>query len=380
MADFQLACDRCGPLGRPARPSTVCEACGGPLLVRYSTEPGSGPALAAEWRGRPPGIWRFAELLPLHAAERPITLGEGDTPLIRLARLGERLELHLHAKDEGRNPTGSFKDRGLAVAVTRAVLDGAPGFVIPSAGNAGVALAAYAARAGLPARIYIPADTPPAIERRCAPYGAEVVRVRGLIAECGRLAAEHAGETGRLDLSTLREPYRIEGKKTMMLEIAEQLGWRAPDAIVYPTGGGTGLIGSWKALRELATIGLANPHTRLYAVQSRGCAPIVRAWEEGREDAPRWEDPRTVAWGLRVPKALGDSLILAALRESRGGAIAVDDSEMQEATRDLGRLEGLSAGIEGGATLAAAAQLRRRGDLAAGETVVLFNTGNTLNY
>lgn len=325
-------------------------------------------------------MWRFRELLPIRSDEDPVTLGEGATPLLRAERLGEALGLDLRIKDEGRNPTGSFKDRGLAAAVTRAARDGAAGLVVPSAGNAAAALSAYGARAGLPVTLFVPGDTPEGVERRCRHFGARIEKVDGLIDACARIAADHARRTRDFDLSTLREPCRVEGKKTMMLEIAEALGWRAPDAIVYPTGGGTGLIASWKVLGELATLGLVAPRTRLYAVQSSGCAPIVRAWTEGRAEAEEWADPNTRAWGLRVPVARGDFLILRALRESGGGAVAVTDDEMEEAAGELGRLEGVHAAIEGGATLAAARRLHHEGRLAEGETVVLFNTANAATY
>jgi threonine synthase len=326
-------------------------------------------------------MWRFREILPLLPGEAPVSLGEGDTPLLSLPRTGEALDLTLLMKDEGGNPTGSFKDRGLSAAITRAVHDGAVSFVLPSAGNAGVALAAYAARAGVSATIFIPVDTPRTVFERCEAYAAEVIAVDGLISDCGERAREHSAETGAFDLATLREPYRIEGKKTMGLEILEALGWRAPDAVIYPTGGGTGLIGTWKALQELSDLGLIDePTTRLYAVQSTGCAPIVRAWAEGLETAETWKDPETTAWGLRVPSARGDGLMLRALRDSGGGAVSVDDRDMQVEGRRVASADGVAVSIEGGATLAAAGKLREQGDLAAGETVVLFNTGNLGNY
>jgi len=326
-------------------------------------------------------MWRFTEIMPLRPGEDPVSLGEGDTPLLPLPDIGDELGLRLLVKDEGRNPTGSFKDRGLSAAVTRAVHDGVEEFVIPSAGNAGAALAAYAARAGIPARIYIPSDTPTGVVVRCRAFGADVTMVDGLITDCGALAAEDAARTGAFDLSTLREPYRIEGKKTMALEILEALDWRAPDAVVYPTGGGTGLIGTWKALNELASLGIvADPRTRLYAVQGEGCAPIVRAWHAGTDRAEEWTDSATEAWGLRVPKARGDFLILRVLRETGGGAVAVSDQAMLDASAVLQRREGINAGIEGGAVLAAARVLRAQNELREGETVVLFNTGNLQNY
>ncbi len=348
--------------------------------MRYDLERVRDAGLPELWATRPSTMWRFREILPLREHESPVTLGEGGTPLLELNGAFTGLGgLRVLVKDEGQNPTGSFKDRGLSAAVTRASLDGVDSFVIPSAGNAGAAVAAYAARAGATARVYIPADTPAGVVRRCELYGAEIERVDGLITDCGRLAAEHSARTGAFNVSTLKEPYRIEGKKTMMLEIVAQLGGKPPDAIVYPTGGGTGLIGSWKALQELETLGLISGTTRLYSVQAEGCAPIVRAWEAGDKSAAMWENAATAAWGLRVPAALGDFLILEALRASGGGAVAVSELAMAAATRQLGRL-GISASIEGGAALAAATGLREAGSLQDDDTVVLFNTGNALTY
>jgi threonine synthase len=378
---FWLECGACGTENGFERLATLCPECGSPQLVRYAESADPGVEIARRWADRPRGMWRFREIMPLRAGEHPVSLGEGDTPLLPLPEIGEEIGLRLLVKDEGRNPTGSFKDRGLSAAVTRAVYDGAAEFVIPSAGNAGAALAAYAARAGVPARIYLPSDTPPGVEVRCRAFGADVIMVDGLITDCGTLAAEDAARTGAFDLSTLREPYRIEGKKTMALEILEALDWRAPDAVVYPTGGGTGLIGTWKALNELASLGIvSNPRTRLYAVQSDGCAPIVRAWHAGADRAEEWANSATRAWGLRVPRARGDFLILRALRETGGGAVAVSDQSMLDDATALQQREGINAGIEGGAVLAAARVLRAQDELREGETVVLFNTGNLQNY
>lgn len=381
--DFFLECGGCGRRAEARPLATLCDSCGSPQLVRYpeiSARQGS-ETLPARWSSRTRGMWRFHELMPIRGDEEPVTLGEGDTPLLDAPRIGAELGVHLLVKDEGRNPTGSFKDRGMSAAVTRAVHDGAREFVVPSAGNAGAALAAYAARAGLPARIYIPADSPAGVELRCRAFGAEVTLVDGLITDCGALAAEDAARTGAFDLSTLREPYRIEGKKTMALEIVEALGWRAPEVVVYPTGGGTGLIGTWKALVELHELGLiSRPETRLYAVQAEGCAPMVRAWTSGSESAAEWMDARTEAWGLRVPRARGDRLILRALAETGGGAISVSDASMERDMEALQRVEGINACIEGGAVLAAARSLRGSGQIGEGETVVLFNTGNLQNY
>jgi threonine synthase len=326
-------------------------------------------------------MWRYRELLPLRDAEEPVSLGEGGTPLLELPRTSERLGVRCLLKEEGGNPTGSFKDRGMAAAVTRAARDGARAFVLPSAGNAGVALAAYAARAGLPATVFIPEDTPEAVAARCSAYGADLRRVPGLISDCGRRAADLAETSGAFDLSTLREPYRIEGKKTMGLEILEALDWRPPDAVVYPTGGGTGLIGTWKALLEATELGwIAAPSTRMYAVQAEGCAPVVRAWRAGDGHAEFWQGANTAAWGLRVPSARGDALMLSALRDSGGGGVTVSDAAMCEAAARLGRDDGAAVGIEGGAVAAGVERLVERGDLRRGETVVLFNTGNLANY
>ena len=381
MISFSLECGACEKQLEFAPRASVCPACSKPLLVRYPLHDIDGPALIESWNRRlcDVGMWRFREILPVAAGETPVSLGEGATPLLALGSIDGLQGLRAYVKDEGRNPTGSFKDRGLSAAVTRAVLDGSSSFVIPSAGNAGVSLSAYASRAGKSARVYLPADTPEMVVRRTRTVGGEVRPVDGLITDCGARAREHAVRTGAFDLSTLREPYRIEGKKTMMLEIAQALGWRAPDAIVYPTGGGTGLIGSWKVLGELAAMGIVTGTTRCFAVQAEGCAPIVRAFEEGADAAEPWSGARTRAYGLRVPSALGDRLILKALRESGGGAVAVSDVESEAAAAELGRA-GISACIEGGATLAAARRLRDDGRLVDGETIVLFNTAHALVY
>lgn len=322
-------------------------------------------------------MWRYREWLPVEPDEVPTTLGEGGTPLLEAARAGARAGCErLFVKDESVNPTGSFKARGLAAAVTRARLDGAQRFVVPTAGNAGVALAAYAARAGLPARVFAPATTPRTILSQIAHFGADLALVDGHIGDCGQAARTYARESGAVDVSTLREPYRIEGKKTLGIELAEQFGWTLPQAIVYPSGGGTGLIGMWKAFNELRAAGwVAGALPRLYAVQAAGCAPVVRAFESGADHCEPWPDPETVAAGLRVPGPLGDRLMLSALRESGGAAVAVGDAELVAAAEELMRTEGIDASPEGGATLAGARLLRSRGQIGAGEAVVLFNTG-----
>jgi threonine synthase len=311
------------------------------------------------------------------SGESPVTLGEGDTPLLPVPRLGAELGFdHLWIKDEGCNPTGSFKARGIAAAVTRATLAGATSFVLPTAGNAGVAAAAYGARAGTPVRVYAPRTTPATILSQIRAFGGDLVLLEGHIGDCGKAARAFAAETGAVDLSTLREPYRIEGKKTLGLELALQFGWRLPAAIIYPTGGGTGLIGMWKAFGELLEAGwVTGPLPRIYTVQSDGCAPVVRAFETGAERAEPWTDPWTVASGLRVPGPLGDRLMLTALRESGGGAVAVPDEDLMGAAAVGSRLEGIDFAPEGGAALAAARRLRQTGALGPGERVVVFNTG-----
>jgi threonine synthase len=322
-------------------------------------------------------MWRYREWLPLAAGEHPVTLGEGGTPLLSAPRLGARYGFeNLWIKEEGTNPTGSFKARGLAAAVTRAVLGGARHFVVPTAGNAGVALAAYAARAGAQARVYAPASTPETILAQIRAFGGDLVLLEGHIGDCGKAARAFAAETGAVDVSTLREPYRIEGKKTLGLELAEQLGWTLPDAIVYPTGGGTGLIGMWKAFKELRASGwVQDALPRMYSVQAAGCAPVVRAFDAGADHCSAWPVPSTVAAGLRVPGPLGDRLMLQALRESGGGAVAVSDNVLTAAARELQTEEGLDAAPEGGAALAGAVELLRRNAIRAEERVVVFNTG-----
>src|SRR5438105_230070 len=344
-------------------------------------------------------MWRYREWLPLADGEAPVTLGEGGTPLLAVPRVAAKHGFReLRVKEEGANPPGSFKARGLASAVTRsalqgaqrravpsagnaaaltrAALAGAQRLVVPTAGNAGVALAAYAARAGLAARVYAPATTPPAILGQIRSFGGDLALVDGHIGDCGKAARAYAAETGAVDVSTLREPYRIEGKKTLGLELAEQLGWSLPDAIVYSTGGGTGLIGMWKAFAELTRAGwLEGKPPRLYSVQAAGCAPVVRAFEAGTDACAPWPDPRTIAVGLRVPAPLGDRLMLRALRESGGGAVAVTDALLAAAARDLQTLEGMDASPGGGAALAGALELKARGKLHPDERVVIFNTG-----
>jgi len=371
---WRLVCSACGQERSADGLPGVCEGCGAPYLVRYDRLPAKG---AVTLESRDTSMWRYRAWLPILAAESPITLGEGGTALLPLPRIGSRHGFSdLWVKDEGTNPTGSFKARGLAAAVTRAVRAGARRFVLPTAGNAGVALAAYAARAGAVARVYAPRTTPATILTQIRSYGAELVLLDGHIGDCGVAARRDAGETGAVDLSTLREPYRIEGKKTLGLELAEHLDWRLPDVIIYPTGGGTGLIGMWKVFRELEQGGWVTGRApRLFTVQAEGCAPVVQAFARGAERCATWPDPKTVAAGLRVPGPLGDRLMLQALRETGGGAIAVSDGALSAAARELQTLEGIDAAPEGGAALAAAIALRDGGAIRATEKIVLFNTG-----
>jgi threonine synthase len=371
---WTLECSGCGDTREAAGLPGVCPSCGQPYLVRYPSAPAPENK---QLGGRRSDMWRFREWLPLAEGEEPVTLGEGGTPLLRVARLGARHGFDaLLVKEEGTNPTGSFKARGLAAAVTRAVVAGARKFVVPTAGNAGIALAAYAARAGASARVYAPATTPPTILSQIRSFGADLVLLDGHIGDCGKAARAYASESGAVDVSTLREPYRIEGKKTLGLELAEQGNWTLPDAIVYPTGGGTGLIGMWKAFGELRDAGWVHGKLpRMYTVQSSGCAPVVKAFAEGADRCAPWPDPKTIAAGLRVPGPLGDRLMLRALRESGGGAVAVSDADLAAAAQELQTTEGIDAAPEGGAALAAAIELKRRGEVRGEEQVVLFNTG-----
>lgn len=336
------------------------------------------PAVA----GREPTLWRYAEVLPVRDPACRVSLGEGFTPLVESPRLAHLLGVgRLWVKDEGQNPTGSFKDRGLCMAVSRALELGARELAIPSAGNAAGAAAAYGAAAGLPVHVVVPGDTPAPILAEIRALGADLQLIDGLIGDCGRVVRRCCEEDGWWDLSTLREPYRVEGKKTMGYELFEQLGGRLPDAIVYPTGGGTGLIGMWKAFEEMEALGwIGGERPRMLSVQAAGCAPMVRAWEEGIEEAGVWEDAATYAAGLRVPGAVGDFLILRALRESGGGAVAVPDGEMERWVRGMGAATGIFGAPEGGATAAAVPGLRKLGLIGAGDEVVLFNTGSGLKY
>jgi threonine synthase len=355
---------------------------GKPLLVRYDLD-GVRNALSREaLAGRPMDMWRYRELLPVRRAENVVSLGETATPIVRLENVGQRLGLsQLLVKDEGRLPTGSFKARGLVMAVAMAKELGVKKIAMPTNGNAGAALAAYASRVGIETIVLCPDDTPEINVREIAAQGARVYRVNGLIDDCGKIVGEGAAAGHWFDFSTLKEPYRIEGKKTMGLELAEQLGWSVPDVIFYPTGGGTGLIGMWKAFAELEAIGLiGSERPRMVAVQAEGCAPIVKAFEDGEEHAPRWENAHTAAAGIRVPKAVGDFLILRAVRESGGFAMAVSDAELMASTEEASLTDGLLMCPEGGATLAACEKATRQGLIKASDRVVLFNCATGLKY
>jgi threonine synthase len=373
----RLVCSRTGetaPLDEPAFLSPA----GAPWLVEYDLDPRRGELLRRELPERPWSLWRYRELLPVADFARRVDLGEGATPLVRLRRT-PAAGAELWIKDEATNPTGSFKARGLSLAVNRARELGAPGVQLASAGNAALALTAYAAAAGLPARVALPADTPAVIAARCREHGAEVLSSPGTLVEAARLLG--AGGEGFWNLSTLREPYRVEGKKTMGLELAEQFGWELPDWIVYPLGGGTGIVGMQRAFAELRRLGLVGEKKpRFVAVQMAGCAPIVRAFERGQEAAEPWEEPHTRVWGLRVPRAIGDFLVLGALRESAGRALAIAEDRLPDVTARAARLEGLRLGPEGAAALAAALDLAAEGAFGEGERVVVFQTGDPANY
>ncbi len=382
MALTHLECSRCAKGFEAGRVLHLCDACRAPLFARYDLERAAREMRPGHLELREPTLWRYRELLPLDDDDERVTLGEGFTPLLASPGLGRLLGLpRLAVKDESGNPTGSFKARGLSLAVSMARVLGATDVCLPSAGNAGSALAAYAARAGLRAHVFLPSDIGRLFLVETAAFGAEVVTVDGLISDAGRVCAERAAAEGWYDCSTLKEPYRIEGKKTMGYELAEQRGWTLPDAILYPTGGGTGLVGMWKAFAELEAMGfVGSRRPRMYAVQAEGCAPIVKAFAEGREDAPFWENASTHAHGLRVPKAIADFLILRALRESHGAAVAVSEGEIVQGVKDAAASEGLFMAPEGGACVAAARKLKASGHLGADDSVVLFNTGTGYKY
>jgi threonine synthase len=379
MTKWTLACSACEHTERGDALASVCPDCGQPYLVHLAELPTSRDSLLDRW-----DMWRYSALLPLLENESPVSLGEGATPLHDLPELAREIGVRrLWVKDEALNPTGSFKARGMSAAVTRARAARVPGLVVPTAGNAGAALSAYGAAAGLPVKVFAPASTPAGILGTIRALGADLVTVPGHIGDAGREARAFAKESGYFDVSTLREPYRIEGKKTMGLELAEQLGWRLPDVIVYPTGGGTGLIGMWKGFAELREIGWLDasaPLPRMVSAQAAGCAPIVRAFEKRASSAEPWENPQTHASGLRVPSALGDRLILRALYESGGAAGAASEDAIRAGTARLSHASGIDAAPEGGCAFAVCSQLAAADTIDSDSEVVIYNTGSGAGY
>jgi threonine synthase len=372
-----VECTVCGTRHDAGELLTVCRACGQMLAARYDLERVRAAVTRESLAIRPPGMYRFRELTPLGPRDEPVTLGEGGTPLLPLPRLADHLGLaHVWGKDEGQNPTGSFKARGLGMAITRARLLGVRGLTVPSAGNAGGAAAVYAARAGLPCVVIVPRGTPEAAVAEAVIAGSQVFTVEGSIATAGRITSRVAPKLGWMDLSTLKEPYRLEGKKTMGLELAEQLEWSMPDVLVYPTGGGTGLIGIWKAYAELLEMGwVRGRQPRFIAVQAEGCAPVVAAWRAGAESTIAWPDPVTHAAGLRVPSPFAGRQMLGVLRDTGGDALTVGERDIADAQRLLGRLEGIWTAPEAAATVAALLALKDAGQVTRDARTVLVLTG-----
>jgi threonine synthase len=377
-----LECGLCGLQYEAQRLHNLCTACGKPLLVRYDLERAAMTLKKESLASRRADLWRYREVLPVENDNNIISLGEGWTPLLRVPRLERRVGIQeLYIKDESQNPTQSFKARGMATAVSMAKELGVKKLAVPSAGNAAGALAAYAARAGLKSFIFMPRDTPRANVVECEQTGAQLTLMDGLITDCGAEVGRRKEKEGWFDVSTLKEPYRVEGKKTLGYELAEQMEWRLPDVIIYPTGGGTGLIGMWKAFDEMERMGwIGSKRPRMVTVQAEGCAPIVRAFEEGNRFADEFPNAATTASGLRVPKAIGDFLILDALRATGGSAVAVSDEELIAATREIGTVEGVFCAPEGAACLPALKKLIEAGEVHKRERVVLFNTGAGVKY
>jgi threonine synthase len=377
-----LECGACGLRHEAQRLHNLCTQCGKPLLVRYDLETAARSLTKDSLKDRRPDLWRYREVMPVTNDRNIVSLGEGFTPLLHASRLGSQIGLQeLYIKDEGQNPTQSFKARGMTAAVSMARELNVKKLAVPSAGNAAGALAAYAACAGMEAHIFMPKDTPRANVIECEQTGAHVTLMDGLITDCGAEVGRRKEAEGWFDVSTLKEPYRIEGKKTMGYELAEQFDWRLPDVIIYPTGGGTGLIGMWKAFAEMEQMGWIGPtRPRMVTVQAAGCAPIVRAFESGKRFADEFQNAHTTASGLRVPKAIGDFLIIDALRESAGTAVAVTDEELIDATKEIGSAEGIFCAPEGAACLPALRKLMSDGLVKSSETVVLFNTGSGVKY
>ena len=375
-----LECTLCGSRFSADEPHRTCPDCGKVLYPRYDLDEAARRFSKEALKGRRPDMWRYFEMMPVRDEANVVSLGEGLTPLFTAERLGRELGIErLLIKDEGLNPTASFKARGLSAAVSKAKELGLTRLTMPSAGNAAGAMAAYAARGGLESYVFMPRDAPDANKKEASVTGARLRLVDGLISDAGIISRREAVSQGLFDVSTLQEPYRVEGKKTMGYEIAEQMGWSLPDAIVYPTGGGTGIVGMWKAFEEMEALGWTDSRRpRMFCVQAEGCAPIVRAFDRGDEVAEPWTGAQTVAAGMRVPGAIGDYLILRALRESGGGAITVSDEEILSWMGRVASLEGIFVCPEGAATAAAVPKLLARGDLSAGETVLLLNTGSGL--
>ena len=377
----EIVCPRCQNRFALSQLLNLC-GCGSPLLVRYDLPTAKTALAKSSLPGRVSSLWRYRELLPLQDDANRVSLGEGFTPLLEAKRLARELGLQcVWIKDEAQNPTGSFKDRGLSLAVSMAKELGIRKIAIPSAGNAGGSLSAYAARAGIEAYVFMPRDTPAANQIEVQQYGAKLTLVDGLINDCGKLIAENKAAEGWFDVSTLKEPYRVEGKKTMGYEIAEQLNWTLPDVIIYPTGGGTGLIGMWKAFGELEELGwIGTKRPRMVSVQASGCAPIVKAFNDGKETAEPWADAKTIAAGLRVPQAVADFLMLRAIRDSSGTALSVSDEEMLAEIPRVGRAEGVFFCPEGAACVAALRRLTEQEWITPADEVLIFNTASGLKY
>ena len=377
-----LECTACHQTYEADQLINTCPACGKVLYAQYDLTAAAASMTPEALAGRDWNLWRYREILPVQDPANAVTLGEGGTPLLPAPTLGALFGLNnVLIKDEGLNPTGSFKARGLGMAVARAKELGVTTVAIPSAGNAAAAMSAYAARAGLGAVVAMPVDAPEVMKAECVAYGAKVLLVKGLINDAGKIIRHGSDALGWFDVSTLKEPYRAEGKKTLGLELAEQLGWRVPDVIIYPTGGGTGIVGMWKAFAELEAMGLiGSKRPKMVVVQSENCAPIVRAFEEGADHAPLWENASTIAAGMRVPIAIGDYLILDAIRQSGGTAITVTDEQLLEGMRLAATKEGISASPESGAAIIAARMLRERDFLNADDEVVIFSTGSGIMH
>ena len=377
-----LECTYCGVTCSADEPQRICGECGKVLYPRYDLHGAASALDRAELKGRPANMWRYFEVMPIRDESNVITLGEGFTPIFRSNRLGPEMGCaNLLIKDEGVNPTASFKARGLSAAVSKAKELGITRITMPSAGNAAGAMTSYAAKGGIDAYVFMPKDAPESNQKEVVMTGGDLTLIDGLISDAGVMSRAHAAEEGLFDISTLQEPYRVEGKKTMGYEIAEQLGWTLPDAIIYPTGGGTGIVGMWKAFDEMEQMGwIDSDRPKMFAVQSEGCAPIVRAFEQGTEFAEPWQNAETIAAGIRVPSAIGDYLILGAIRESDGGALTVRDDEILDYMRKVGRTEGIFICPEGAATAAALEKLLASGQLGADERILLLNTGSGLKY